>query len=196
MPVGDNGGVTDRISRDDIVRVAISLLETGGLHALAMRRIASELGVQQSALYWHFENKQLLLAAIADRIVEPLAPADDDDDWASRVTGLATRLRAQLLLYPDGAELVATAAAFRLGAQRPIQLFTNELVRGGLRQEDADMASSVMVHFVFGYTTDEQQYNQAARLGAITRDELLNGSFDERFLLGVHLIIGGIAARR
>jgi len=68
--------MTDRITQEDIVRVCLTLLAAGGLHALAMRRIAGELGIQQSALYWHFDNKQQLLAAVADEIVSPVELSD------------------------------------------------------------------------------------------------------------------------
>ena len=37
--------------------------------ALTMRRLGAELGVQPSAIYHHFANKQALLAAVADEIL-------------------------------------------------------------------------------------------------------------------------------
>lgn len=189
--------MTDRITQVDIVSVALELLADGGLHALAMRQIATGLGVQQSALYWHFDNKQQLLGAVADRIVEPiLLPVGGD--WSERIEALASRLRRELLRYPDAAELVATVFAFRLGAQQPFQQFTDELVRGGLALDDANIAASVLVHYVFGYVTDEQQHHQAATLGAIepeTNDQHSTKTVDERFLRGLGLIISGVDAQ-
>lgn len=184
--------VTDRITRADIVSAALALLARGGLHGLAMRRIAAEVGVQQSALYWHFDNKQQLLGAVADRIVAPVDAADDAE-WQERVVTLATRLRAELLIHPDGAELVATAVAFRLGAHRPFEQFTDALERAGLTRDDAGIATSVLVHFVLGYTTDEQQHRQAAVLGAI-EDDGRTDSPDDRFVRGVRLIVAGVAS--
>jgi len=191
--------MTDKLSRSDIVRVAVGLLSTGGLHALAMRRIAAELGVQQSALYWHFDSKQQLIAAVADELLVTVEPPDEGD-WASRVTVLAERLRAQLLEHPDGAELVATAIAFRLGAQRPFGQFTTELVGAGLAPERAEVAASVLVHFILGYTTDEQQHRQAAALGAIEDEGGGDGagrerSSDDRFAHGIELIVAGIGSQ-
>jgi len=45
------------------------LLDELGLPDLTMRRLASTLEVQPSALYWHFPNKQALLASVADQII-------------------------------------------------------------------------------------------------------------------------------
>lgn len=191
--------MADRIARADIVEVALTLLAGGGLHALAMRRIAGELGVQQSALYWHFDNKQQLLAAVAEQIVAPVdasGPGADDAPWSEQVLTLGTRLRAALLAYPDGAELVATMLAFRLGAQRPLRQVTDVLVSAGFAPAEAEIAASVLVHFVLGYTTDEQQHRQAAALGAIEQDDHTTASADERFARGLDLIVAGITSAR
>src|SRR4051812_46795577 len=58
-----------RHSRDDVVEAALRILDDYGLPDLTMRRLAASLDVQPSALYWHFPNKQALLAELADRIV-------------------------------------------------------------------------------------------------------------------------------
>jgi AcrR family transcriptional regulator len=185
--------MTDRITLDDIVGAALGLLSDGGLHALAMRRIAAQLGVQQSALYWHVENKQQLLAAVADRLVAPVS-VPEGGDWLARVVALAQALRDELLRYPDGAELVATAFAFRLGSHRPFRQFTDEFSAADLTVDDADVAASVVLHFVLGYVTDEQQHRQAAALGAIESPPADAGSpdADERFRRGVELIVAGV----
>ncbi|SEB28555.1 regulatory protein, tetR family, partial [Nocardioides exalbidus] len=50
--------------RSDVLDHAISLLDRGGLASLTMRRLGTELEVQPSAIYHHFESKQVLLAAV------------------------------------------------------------------------------------------------------------------------------------
>ena len=46
-----------RYHRSDIVERAVGILDMYGLPDMSMRRIASELGLQPSALYHHFANK-------------------------------------------------------------------------------------------------------------------------------------------
>ena len=60
-----------RHHRDDVVARALRVLDDHGLADLTMRRLGTELGVQPSALYHHFANKQALLAAVADEILVP-----------------------------------------------------------------------------------------------------------------------------
>jgi len=186
--------MAERITRADVVDAAMELLAEGGLPALAMRRIAGELGIQQSALYWHFDNKQQLLSAVADQIVATVQPAGDDD-WATRIAGMASRLRTTLLAYPDGAELVATAIAFRLGGRDLLARCADGFAAAGLDADDAETAASVLVHFVLGYTNDEQQHEQAAALGAIDPVAPDRPARDARFVAGIDLIVAGVERR-
>lgn len=66
-----------RITREQILAAAMELLDQRGLPDLTMRKLAAELGIRPSALYWHFPDKQTLLARLADRIVgsAPKPPA-------------------------------------------------------------------------------------------------------------------------
>ena len=73
-----------RITREQILAAAMALLDQRGLPDLTMRKLAAELGIRPSALYWHFPDKQTLLARLADRIVgsapqPPVSGAGADD---------------------------------------------------------------------------------------------------------------------
>lgn len=60
------------MNRQDVLVQAVETLDTYGFADLSMRRLASSLGVQPGALYWHFANKQSLLLAIAEVILADL----------------------------------------------------------------------------------------------------------------------------
>jgi len=51
--------------KNALVEQAIQLLESDGLSALSLRRVARETGVSQAAPYSHFKDKRALLAAVA-----------------------------------------------------------------------------------------------------------------------------------
>lgn len=143
-----------RNSRSDVVAAALRVLDEQGLEGCSMRRVAAELGVQPSALYHHVANKQSLLALMADTIVRPVA-----GDTARE---LCVSLRHALLRVRDGAEVVATAAAFRLGASR--------LERRLAGWVGADGASTLML-YTFGHTLTTQTREQAAAFGALLADD-------------------------
>ena len=60
-----------QLHKRDVVDAATAILDEYGIADLTMRRLARELKVTPGALYWHFANKQHLLGAVADRILEP-----------------------------------------------------------------------------------------------------------------------------
>jgi TetR/AcrR family tetracycline transcriptional repressor len=101
------------LERETMIRVALALLNEVGLDGLTVRRLAERLGVQNPALYWHFEKKQELLdemarTMLADGFAGIEAPPTNDR-WADWLAEVAERFRLTLLAHPDGARGIATA---------------------------------------------------------------------------------------
>ncbi len=182
--------VTNR--RADVIAAALDVLDRHGLADLSMRRLAAELGVQPSALYHHVANKQTLLAAVADTVLERGArPAHPSATWEEEVVSLCEQLRDAMLAYRDGAELVTTVHAFGLGATAPGEELTRALRASGMDDEGVRVAARTLLHFVFGHTGEEQTHLQAAGAGAI-EDELPQ---DSDFHLGLDLVLDGVRQR-
>jgi AcrR family transcriptional regulator len=53
-------------SRERILKAAVELMTKEGLAALSMREVASRAGVSHQAPYHYFENREAILAAIAE----------------------------------------------------------------------------------------------------------------------------------
>ena len=56
-----------RLSYDDWVDGALVLLAREGVTAIKIPRLCSELGVTKGSFYWHFDDVQQLMEAMADR---------------------------------------------------------------------------------------------------------------------------------
>lgn len=196
-------------SKEDVVDTALGILDDYGLPGLSMRRLATTLGVQQSALYWHFASKQLLLAAMAEEILRRGPRVSGAGAWDRAVERRAVGLRDTLLAYRDGAELVSTVYAFGLGAQQAHRDLAAAVEAGGVGPADARAAATVLLHFVFGFVFSEQQYLQASSAGAIhegpshegpSHGGLTPGGATGRrtadpFCAGVALVLEGVRAR-
>ena len=64
---------------------ALALGDAEGLEAVTIRRMRHELGVTPMALYWHFRNKEELLAGLADQIWAELdTDVDPSAAWPTR----------------------------------------------------------------------------------------------------------------
>ncbi len=93
------GNVQSTLSREAIVDRALATADLEGLDAVSIRRLAQDFGVTPMALYWHVKNKDELLAAMGDRMLDTLVPPPDDrerglDDLRDLVTQLVSALSA------------------------------------------------------------------------------------------------------
>ncbi|WP_431278195.1 TetR/AcrR family transcriptional regulator C-terminal domain-containing protein [Leifsonia poae] len=187
-----------RHSRDDVAEAALRILDELGLPDLTMRRLGAALDVQPSALYWHFPNKQTLLAELADRIVAQHAPAvHPDADWVERTRAEAAGLRDALLAYRDGAEVVSSTFALGLGASAPLTRLTAAIEAGGFDEETAHRAATALLHFILGHVSHEQQRLQYDSLGVLAdgaTPDALDGSENQAdaFAFGVTLLVTGL----
>jgi AcrR family transcriptional regulator len=182
-----------RYRRTDVVERALDVLDRYGLADLTMRRLGTELGVQPSALYHHFANKQTLLAAVADEILaRGQRPLPQVTDWADRAAAVCVSLRDAMLAYRDGAEVVATVHAFRLGAAGPADDLESTLRAAGLPDGLARTAARTLLHYVFGHVSEEQTHLQAGSAGAIADEPRPESDFRT----GLSLVLDGIRVRR
>jgi AcrR family transcriptional regulator len=156
-----------------------------------MRRIADELDVQVSALYWHFPNKQALLAAVSAQIVGAGSPGGGMD-------AVARALRDRLLAHQDGAEIVSSSLALGL-LDLPARADLVGAARAlGLDETAAEVAADTVVHYVIGFTFHEQQRVHAAVAGAADASVDLSPSDVDRrgddFEAGLTMVVAGVRA--
>ncbi|HWK76772.1 TetR/AcrR family transcriptional regulator [Microbacterium sp.] len=180
-----------RNDKSAVLAAAMRVLAENGLPGLSMRRIADELDVQVSALYWHFPNKQALLAAVSARIVGDGSPNPEMD-------AVARTLRDRLLAHHDGAEIVSSSFALGLldlPARADLVSAARDL---GLAGSAAEVAADTVVHYVIGYTFHEQQRVHAAVVGAADASvDLSPSDVDDRgddFEAGLAMVLAGVRA--
>jgi AcrR family transcriptional regulator len=187
-----------QLHKRDVVDAATAILDNYGIADLTMRRLGRELNVSPGALYWHFANKQQLLGAIADRILEPVD--DVPGDWQDRLVGICGRLRDALLSHTDGAELVS--ASFAAGQSdamtRIVARLGDAAGDAGVEPSNAELAARTVVYYVLGFTADEQSRLQWDAAGAELPDgqSVLADDAGARFGFGLALLVDGIGARR
>ncbi len=185
-----------RHDRDDVARTALRILDDYGLPDLTMRRLAAALDVQPSALYWHFPNKQSLLAELADRIVT----RSSEPDVQQGVRAEAAALRDSLLAYRDGAEVVSSTLALGLGSPAARDRLAAAIEADGFDASIAERAATALLHFVLGHVSHEQQRMQYDSIGVLTPGVGISprGEDDQaaEFAFGVDLLVSGLELSR
>jgi TetR/AcrR family tetracycline transcriptional repressor len=152
-----------KLDRGAVIDVAMGLADTEGLEAISFRRLAEQFQVTPMALYWHFEDKEALLAALADRLWVQAADtlrqsldrrsAAGDDGWAQlRLT--LDALVAAMRPHPAVAELVPTRVLESDAGREVTELTLGFLAgRGFARGHAADLARFVLASAVMLVST-------------------------------------------
>jgi TetR/AcrR family tetracycline transcriptional repressor len=210
------------LTRDDLVRAALVVLERDGLDALSMRRVAAELGLQAASLYWHVSNKEELLELLADAVFAGMDLSATEGTWREQVRELAHRYRAHLRSRRDVPRLLAgrfvvgrhaaatmehalgifRAAGFTSGdAAAAMYLLSVNYVQGFVLQEVNPMRA---VEALGGTHADAMQIvsdelatlppDAFPRLGEVS-DHLTTMRLDERFDWGLERILDGLELR-
>jgi AcrR family transcriptional regulator len=179
-----------RYSKSDVLEAALKLLDELGLPDLTMRKLAASLDVQPSALYWHYPNKQTLLAEVSDTIVAFMKPVNEQETWqeTAKLKGLA--LRDALLAFRDGAEVVSSTLALGLGATAAL-----DRIQASIKVNDKMLAHSAaesMVFLVLGNVWHQQQRMQANSIGVVDNISLDDISSLET---GIDLILSGLSQK-
>ena len=95
------------ISRERAARAALDVIDTQGLDSLSLALVARQLGVKAPSLYYHFKDKNELLAEVALKILRDVkAPFVDPDRWEETLIGLCVETRRTILLHPNAAPLL------------------------------------------------------------------------------------------
>lgn len=179
-----------RYSKADVLGAAMRLLEEVGLPDFTMRKLAASLDLQPSAIYWHFESKQELLAEISNTIVAFSKQVDKHSDWRINATAEALAFRDALLAFRDGAEIVSSTLALGLGANGFL-----ERIFGAIEVDDQKLrvAAAESIQFlVLGQVWHEQQRMQANSLGVVDNLDDIDSS---GLSIGIQLILNGINER-
>lgn len=150
-------GRSKSLDRAKIVAAALDLAREGGTSALSMRRVAGQLGVDVAALYWHFRNKQELLAEVAEAAaarvdLEPPATGS----WDDRAFALCRAILEQLRAHPElGLQAGASPWTTPFNA-RANGLLVAVLAESGLEGRGLLLAAQALLHQVTALAQSER----------------------------------------
>ena len=87
------------LTRDRVLRAALTLADAGGLESLTMRRLGEELDVGPMALYRHVTNKDDLVDGLVDLVFAEIALPGAGVDWRTAMRKRAISLNDVLLRH-------------------------------------------------------------------------------------------------
>lgn len=168
----------ERTTRATIVAAGREILETRGPAGLTMQAVATQVGVRAPSLYKRVRNRDALLSAVAESVVDHLAARLES---AREMGELAEAYRTFAHEYPEGFRLMFTASAPLDALDRaaqPVIAASAALVGTA----DALHAARLFTAWVTGFL--QMELTGAFRLG---------GDVDEAFDYGLHHLLKGLA---
>jgi len=173
-----DGNVTGRragLDADDILDRALALVEAEGAEALTMRRLATELGVATTTIYWHVGNREALVTAVVRRHGDRVARTPVTGDTPrERVLDVARLIWRSSLDHPEVTRLAAAHGASTLQARRLELAMARELQAAGVVGESARDAMRAITACVGGFLVAalrSDQTPEALRRTAVLADE-------------------------
>jgi AcrR family transcriptional regulator len=206
------------LSEEAIVDAALAILQTAGLDAVSMRRVASALDTGASSLYVYVPNREGLLSLMFDRVIAEIElEPPDPSRWRAQLHSLLLRMYQALIAHPGIAALTLTDPATTETMLAFIENLLGILLAGGVDVQDAAWVCDTVVLLVTGAAHEEemrrgdandpqQQIDELSDLFSqlppehfplisAHATEMLAGDSEERFRFAVDLIVDGLVAR-
>ncbi|ASU78275.1 TetR/AcrR family transcriptional regulator [Actinopolyspora erythraea] len=194
------------LSMERIRECALEIIDTAGLEALSMRRLAERLGVRAASLYNYVPNKDELLHDLANSMMDQVDVSGFGTDWVTGVTVWARSYHRALAEHPNLVPFIASGPARREAALRRADAVHGGLVEAGWSQRYATMigasvkylvVGSAMGSFASGFVDDAEIYDE--RFPNLNRAHLLRSHAAEidhaSFELALQAFIEGLRRR-
>jgi AcrR family transcriptional regulator len=96
----------EALTKERVLRAAITVADQAGVEGLSMRKVAQELDVVPMALYRHVANKDEMLDGMLDLVVGEIEPARADADWKTAIRDRILSARRALLRHQWAARVI------------------------------------------------------------------------------------------
>lgn len=206
------------LSREAIAAAGLRVVDSEGLSALTMRRVARELDTGAASLYVYVDNRDDLLAAMIDSELAAVT-VPTAGSWREKVAALAASQVAALTRHRSLAVAALGAIPISPNATRANEHMLHALLEGGIDRRTAAWAIDLIGVWISATAAERTVNDERRATGAVEadyldrinayydtldpavyptvlamRDLLLSGSDHERAAWGIEVLLNGILA--
>jgi len=183
---------------------ALRILDAEGREGLTMRRLATALHVEAASLYAHVRSKDDLVDAVLDAVLDGVHLPEPGRDPRAGLVDAFTRYRQTIVPPPAVVTLMMERARMSASQARLITRSMELFASLGLSSRAAVDAHVTMVAYVLGFMAQEVARQVTAPAPVRTASPALASalatlaerSVDERFVVGLELILDGVLPPR
>jgi AcrR family transcriptional regulator len=207
------------LSRDRVLRAAVTLADNSGVEALSMRKLGEAVGVEAMSLYNHVANKSDLLDGMIDVVFGEIELPSGEDGWKAAMRQRAISVRRVMSRHRWAIGLMESRTS-----PGPATLRHHDAVIGCLRNAGfpvalAAHAFSALDSYIYGFALQERSLpfegpdetaelaqailtrfpvDEYPHLAELTTEHVLRPGYDygNEFEFGLGLILDGLEAAR
>jgi AcrR family transcriptional regulator len=210
------------LSEDVVVDAALAILQSDGLDAVTMRRVAAALDTGAASLYVYVAGREGLLAAMLGRVTATIElEAPEPSRWRAQLHSLLERTHRALTTNPGIAAMTLADPPTTEAILHLTENLLGILLAGGIDPQDAAWACDILILLVTaaareddvrhprGRTDDTDRRDQADEVyktfASLQPDQfplitayaaqMVAGDGDERFRFAVDVVIDGLLSR-
>ncbi len=143
------------LTRERILRAAISLADEVGIESLSMRKLGQELGVEAMSLYNHVDNKDDILDGMIDIVVGEIDVPSGGTDWKTTMRRRAISAREVLLRHPWAPSLMESRVDVGPARLRYLDSVIGTLREAGFTIALAQRAFLTLDSHIYGFILQE-----------------------------------------
>ena len=216
---GHGAGRRATLSRDRVLRAAVTRADQEGISSLSMRKLGEALGVEAMSLYNHVASKSDLLDGMIDIVFGEIDLPSGDGDWKAAMRRRAISARQVLHRHPWAIGLMESRTSPGPATLRHHDAVLGCLRRAGFSIELTAHAYSLLDSYIYGFAlqeaglpfgTGEEAAQVAQQISAqfasgqypylteMAMEHVLQPGYDfgDEFAIGLDLILDGLAATR
>jgi len=149
------------LTRERVLRAAVSLADGDGLDAVSMRKVGQELGVEAMSLYNHVDNKEDILEGMLEIVMLEIEEATDgfrlpreDDDWKSAMRERIMTARKSMLRHKWAPSILETRTEMSPLMVRYTDALIGIMRHGGLSYDLAHHAMHTLGTRMLGFNLE------------------------------------------
>jgi AcrR family transcriptional regulator len=214
---GHAAGHRAQLSRDRVLRAAVTRADQNGISSLSMRKLGEALGVEAMSLYNHVASKNDLLDGMIDIVFSEIDLPSEDGDWKAAMRRRAISARQVLHRHPWAIGLMESRTSPGPATLRHHDAVLGCLRRAGFSIELTAHAYALLDSYIYGFAlqeaslpfgTGEEAAQVAHQISAqfasgqypylteMATEHVLRPGYDygDEFVIGLDLILDGLAA--
>ncbi|WP_292678842.1 TetR/AcrR family transcriptional regulator [Nocardioides sp.] len=171
----------ETLTRDRILRGALAVADTGGLAALTIRSLATELGVKPMAVYHYVANKDEILDGLVDQVFSEIDLPSPEGEWREEISRRMVSARAALRRHPWAIALMESRRTPGPASLSRHEATLATLRQGGFSVVAAAHAYALIDSYVYGFAVQETSLpiGRPEEMGEVAREimETFEGAY-------------------